>query len=217
MAVSGAELTVSNESLFFSRLTRIRIEPKPFSNGPRLYVLEGGRKNFFAVPKSARAIQFSGIDRVVDLPEGSLFRVGSNARVMMGPGNEYQLYKFMESEFLEKDQVVLVLKRVGHWYQIRLGKEEVGYILASYLVSITGNEADVPHELRTPCDLCETKGYQVNNVIAKVAPGRERSPAGIVMERAKAHARNAPVLGGFLVESAVQKAKQRVGLAGALG
>jgi hypothetical protein len=165
MAVRGSQLAVTNESLFFSRLSRVRIEPGPISRNPRLYVIEDGQRDFFGVLKGPQAIELIGINKRIPLPENSaLFRVNTNARVRTGPGTEYQIYKFRDVEFLEKDQAVLVLKRVGSWYQVKLGPDEIGYVLATLLLPVSGDEEDIPTELRAACDICDTKGHIYSSV-----------------------------------------------------
>lgn len=145
LAVRGSSLVVAEESLFFSRLRRVKMENPALNKTPRLYITENGTNTYFGIVEKGNEIKLTNfIDRIITLPEGSsLFRVKKKANVRIGPGKNYSLYKHNGIDIapLSENQVILVLRPVGEWYEVQLGKNknEVGYILASLLVSAAGN------------------------------------------------------------------------------
>ncbi len=155
LAVAGTELVVVDEAAFLSRLARVRIESGALSS-PRLFVYEDGVRRYFGRVGRNSRIDLLDINKSIPLPaNSSLYRVRNAARVRTGPGTHYDVYKLEGASFLEKDQVVLVLREIGGWYEVQLGREAFGYIAASLLLPISSEE---DNKAKT-CDICHGDGY----------------------------------------------------------
>lgn len=124
-----AALVIEDESLFFSRLSRVRIAESALE-ADRLYVLENGiRKDFASVRGTTEfgttAIRFlkNGVEtgKEYRLP-GRLYRVNSNTdlvNVRSGRGINYKAY----TNQVHNDQLILVVERnaINGWYKVRTG------------------------------------------------------------------------------------------------
>lgn len=174
LAVRGTQLAVTDETIFLSRLRRVKIESKPVSKGARLYTVENnGSKTYFGRPSSANTIQLIDLERTISLPAGSrIFRVKNSANVRVGPGKHYELFKFEDADFLTKDQVVLVLEKVDDWYKVQIAKEIVGYVFESLLEELffEGRQfSNVKKDER--CDICQGNGHVVKNTNCNLCKG----------------------------------------------
>ena len=132
------EIIVANEEVFFGELRKVRLEESSILRGnPRLYLLKNGVREYFGEVLDEGTVRLTKVDRDISMPEGmELYRVrGNNVNVRSALGDVYKVYRHVTT-----NDIVLVLRQVGDWYEVQLGRNLTGFISATLLAKISLHE-----------------------------------------------------------------------------
>jgi len=148
---------VVNEDAFISALQKVKLEDAEFGdNIPKLYVESNEGKEYFGeIVKNdfgeteIHLQSYKGESKVVTIPKKwTLYNVVNdnvqiNIKDNLGTVSVYRAYK------LNTNSIVLVLKKIGEFYEIQLPGNIIGWVATSSLALITTSKHVVVNPLPT--------------------------------------------------------------------
>lgn len=123
------EVVVADEYTFYRELSRVKVEP----GGTRLSIMRNGKQLDIGEIESENSIRLRNINRPIELP-GKIYRTSANVNVRTGYDLNYKVFKT-----ISKDRLVLVLDEQNGWCKVEIGKGEVGWMYAAYLITASNH------------------------------------------------------------------------------
>ncbi len=170
LRAATGEVVVADETTFYGELSRVKVEP----GGTRLSIMRNGRQLNIGEIESENSIRLKNINRPLELP-GKIYKTSANVNVRAGGGLNYKVFKT-----ITKDRIVLVLDEQNGWCKVEIGKGEVGWMYATYLIAASNKHKDsknTNNEISNKNVSNPTKSNSTNtdNQIKKYTPAKSDS------------------------------------------